>query len=135
MSFSYVASRLALAFIWLYHGLVPKLIFRHQTELDLVELGPTFHTPETTLLLAGTCEVVLGVLVLILWKQAWPIMLSIAGFAALMIGALWLLPEIAMHAFNPVTLSISAIAFGCINLSERHRITDARRKNQDHLAA
>ena len=62
---SYLLSRLAIGLIWLYHGLVPKLIFRSATELELIQHGPVVGSAETTLLLAGIGEVVLGLCVFV----------------------------------------------------------------------
>lgn len=115
---SYLLSRLAIAFIWLYHGLVPKLIFRHATEIELIEKGPMIGSAETMLLLAGVGEVVLGALVLVLWRKSWPIYLSLVAFAMLLMGALTTAPEQAVHAFNPVTLTVSAIMFCLIQIAE-----------------
>jgi uncharacterized membrane protein YphA (DoxX/SURF4 family) len=119
---SYALSRIAIAFIWLYHGLVPKLIFCDPTEVALVELGPVIHTAETTVLIAGAFEVVAGLLVIILWQHRWPAILSAILFAALMIGGVAMSPEVAVQAFNPVTLSGSAILFSLINLNERKNL-------------
>ena len=103
---AYSISRIGIAFIWLYHGLVPKLIFRHATELELVGKGPVIHSPETMVLIAGVGEVILGCLVLFFWRRKWPAHVSVAGFALLLVGALVLSPSHATHAFNPVTLTV-----------------------------
>ncbi len=115
---TYFLSRLAIGFIWLYHGLVPKLIFRSQTELELIEKGPMVFAPETTLLIAGIAEVILGLCVLGFWKLKWPAYLSLIGFSFLLVAALVMSPAHATHAFNPVTLTVSAILFCLINLNE-----------------
>lgn len=115
---SYNLSRIAIAFIWLYHGLIPKLIFSHATELELVEKGPVIGTPEITIMIAGIAEVIVGLCVVVLWKSKWPIYLSLAGFAMLLMGAAVVSPGHAVHAFNPITLTVSAIIFCLIQLSE-----------------
>ena len=78
---AYSLSRIGIAFIWLYHGLIPKLIFRHATELELVAKGPVLHSAETTVLIAGAIEVILGCLVLFQWRHKWPVQASVVGFA------------------------------------------------------
>lgn len=115
---SYNLSRTAIAFIWIYHGLIPKLLFTHATELELVEKGPIVGSPEMTVLIAGIAEVIVGVGVVVFWNSRWPIYLSLGGFAVLLIGAVAISPAHATHAFNPVTLTISAILFCLIQLSE-----------------
>lgn len=121
---SYLLSRIAIALIWLYHGLIPKLIFCHATEMELIEKGPLLTTPETTLLIAGIAEVLIGMGVLVFWSRMWPIYLSLVGFSMLLLGALAISPEHATHAFNPITLTLSAIFFCLIQISERNRMVE-----------
>ena len=115
---SYNLSRIAIAFIWIYHGLIPKLICSHSTEMELVSKGPTLGSPEITIIVAGVIEVIAGLCVIALWRSKWPIQLSLVGFASLLFGSLMIAPEQATHAFNPVTLTVSAILFCLIQLSE-----------------
>ena len=107
--------------IWLYHGLIPKLIFRHATEIELIAKGPVIGDEQITLLLAGAGEVLLGLCVVIFWKAQWPIFISLAGFVMLLAGAIILDPALAVQAFNPITLTLSAIAFCFIQLCEHRR--------------
>ena len=116
---SYNLSRSAIAFIWLYHGLIPKLIFQHATELELVNKGPLLVSAETTLVLAGIGEVLIGIGVLIFWRQVWPVYLSLVGFIGLLVASVAIAPGHAVHAFNPVTLTVSAILFCLIQFSSR----------------
>ena len=115
---SYNLSRIAIAFIWLYHGLIPKFICLHPTELALVSKGPILVSPEVTVIVAGVVEVIAGVCVIAFWRSKWPIYLSLFGFAILLIGAIVISPEQATHAFNPITLTVSAILFCLIQLVE-----------------
>ena len=114
--------------IWLYHGFIPKLIFRHATELELIAKGPLIVNEQTTLVLAGVGEVLLGLCVLIFWKKRWPIYLSLVGFVMLLIGAVAIAPALAVQAFNPITLTLSAIAFCLIQICEYG--CDAKLKNK-----
>ena len=97
--------------------MVPKLIFQHATELELINQGPVLGSAELTLMLAGIAEVLIGIGVVIFWKQAWPIYLSLVGFVALLIASVVILPGHAVHAFNPITLTGSAILFCLIQIS------------------
>lgn len=121
---SYTLSRIGIAFIWLYHGLIPKLIFRDPTELELVSNGPIIHSALTTVILAGIGEVILGILVLLFWSHRWPAYLSIVLFSGLLIGGVAVDAGLAVEAFNPVTLSGSAILFGLINLNSPQPIAN-----------
>jgi hypothetical protein len=95
-------ARVAIAGVWLWHGLVPKLMYRSVDEQRmLLEAG----LPVRALLWAGTGEVVFGILMLLLWR--WRGMFAVN--AALMVGALIAVcvrsPEFVTTAFNPVTLN------------------------------
>ena len=116
---SYNISRFAIAFIWFYHGLIPKLIFQHATELELINKGPVVGTAELTLLLAGIGEVLVGICVVAFWNRAWPVYLSLFGFIVLLIAAVVMAPGHAVHAFNPITLTMSAIFFCFIQIDLR----------------
>jgi len=55
----------------------------------------------------------------IFWKQTWPIYLSLVGFSVLLVASVVISPEHATHAFNPITLTVSAIFFCLIQISQR----------------
>jgi len=75
----YLAARGTMAFIWFYHGLVPKLLYHDKIELDLLSrIGtpPTSLQPAATA--AGFVEVSFAFVLLVLWRQSWPLWLSLA---------------------------------------------------------
>lgn len=113
----YTLSRLALAFIWLWHGLVPKLIVRHPDEFTpLTNVGMDRETAETLVTLAGWGEITFGLLILLLWKARWPLWVSIVVMIGLLISVLFTAPELALGAFNPVTLNVLVITVALIGL-------------------
>lgn len=105
--------------------MVPKLIFAHATELELIGQGPTLGSPEMTVFVAGVAEVIAGVVVSIFWKSKWPIYLSLFGFILLLTGAMVWSPGHATHAFNPVTTTGAAIILCLIQLVEIPNKQDA----------
>jgi uncharacterized membrane protein YphA (DoxX/SURF4 family) len=76
-----IISRAALGLVWVYEGLVPKLLFLRADEIDLVrKSGLVWRTPEWTLQILGVAQIALGI-----WL--------IAGFAeriAVAIATLWM---------------------------------------------
>src|SRR5919201_4497479 len=57
-----MAGRLALGFVWIYEGLMPKLLFVSPSETDLVaQSGLYWPPPRAALALLGLCEMLLGV--------------------------------------------------------------------------
>lgn len=76
-----IVSRLALGIVWLYEGLVPKLLFLRADEIELVQKSHfVWRTPEFTLQLIGVAQIAVGV-----WL--------IVGFAertAVAVATLWM---------------------------------------------
>ena len=110
-------SRITVAFIWLWHGLVPKLIVQHPDEYaPLLGMGIDQSTAETIVMLSGWGEIVFGLLILILWKARWPFLLTIVAMSGLLLGVFFTSPELALGAFNPVTLNLLVIVVATIAL-------------------
>ncbi len=112
----YAVSRGTAAFIWFYHGLVPKLLYHDKAELDLLSrIAPpqNLHVAAT---LAGVVEVSFALLLVLLWRRTWPLWLTVAlmlvGIPVVAISA----PEYLSAAFNPVTLNISLAMLALIAL-------------------
>ena len=99
--------------------MVPKIIFKHSSEIELVANGPLVVNETTTIVLAGIAEVLLGICVLVFWRSSWPIAVSLVAFTLLLIGSIVIAPELAIQAFNPITLTIPAIVFCLIQLREQ----------------
>ncbi len=59
-------ARIALGFIWIYEGFVPKILFLRPDQLALVERsGLVWRSPEWTLHLLGATQVAMGVWLLV----------------------------------------------------------------------
>jgi DoxX-like family len=123
----YAFSRGTMAFIWFYHGLVPKLLYHDKAELDLLSriLPPkSLHTAAT---LAGLVEVAFAFLLVLLWRRAWPLWLTIVlmlvGIPVVAASA----PEYLSGAFNPVTLNISLAALASIAIIALRNLPTAAR--------
>jgi len=123
----YAISRGVLAFIWFYHGLVPKLLYRDKIELDLLSrIAPpeTLHSAAT---LAGLVEVSFALLLVVLWRRSWPLWLTfilmIAGIPAVAMSA----PEYLRAAFNPLTLNLSIAALALIAIVARRDLPSGAR--------
>ena len=62
----YMLSRGTMAFIWFYHGLVPKLLYHDRIELDLLSrIAP--ERPHAATTLAGLVEVLFAFVLVALW--------------------------------------------------------------------
>ncbi len=123
-------ARWTLAFIWMYQGLVPKLLFPDSGELAIVRgsgLLSSFPGAEMSAIrLIGVGEIVFGLLLLLLWRSRAVLMLNIGLLAALTLGALLSGAAVFIAPFNPVTLNAAMVALAAIGLLSRHDLPSAR---------
>nr|WP_288466308.1 DoxX-like family protein [uncultured Pseudomonas sp.] len=111
-------ARLTLGAIFIYHGLVPKLLMRDATELKLLD---AHGLPHSLLLLAGAGEVLLGLIIVSLRQQRWPLYMAMAGLVVLLVDVVIFAPAVLVQAFNPLSLNLAALVLGVIALRERPR--------------
>ncbi len=120
--------RITVAMVWLYQGLIPKLIASHPDELVmLADAGIAETTAPTVLVIAGAAEVALGVMVLVFFGHRWPLALT----AGLMIPATLVVainsPQFLLAAFNPVSLNWLLAVISVIGLVMKKDLPSARR--------
>lgn len=115
------AARLARAgvgFAWIWHGLVPKILFRHPDEVLMLEdAGFPAETQWPLALTAGAVEIVLGLCVLVLPRARWPLVVTIVLMTAALIGVASTSPRYLTAAFNPVTLNSLMVVLSAVALS------------------
>jgi DoxX-like family len=99
-------ARLGIAFIWLWQGLMPKLLFPSRDEVAMLE---AVGLPVSFLPFIGVLELVLAAAALALWRwRGFFLLNALAMIAALATVALSS-PAYLVTAFNPVTLNIATI--------------------------
>lgn len=121
-------ARMSVAFVWLYQGVFPKLIYRHADELAMLQGA---GIPETMLArvvqLVGWSEVLLGLAMLFWFHQLWPLILTIllmvGATAAVIINS----PQFLVAAFNPVSLNALMISLALVGLLTSRDLPSARR--------
>lgn len=120
-------ARLTLVCLWLYQGLVPKLLFRDTGELAILQHSHLFPGFEGTVLsLAGAGEILFGAALLLLWRVRHLLTLNIVLMVALAIGALFSQPALFVAPFNPFTLNLAMAALGLVGLWAEHDLPTAR---------
>lgn len=81
-----VICRVALGVVWLYEGLVPKLLFVRQDQIDLVERSGLFiGTPEFFLQLLGVGQVVCGLWLLAGFAERLAVFTATTGMVILIV--------------------------------------------------
>ena len=109
-------SRVTVAFVWIYHGLVPKILGPHRDELYLaVAHGMSSDSLTFGLLkILGAIEIIFGIVLLIFWNSRWPFVISAAVLALLLADVAVVAPEYLLATFNPISLNISVISLSII---------------------
>lgn len=121
------AVRLTLAFIWIYQGVFPKLLFRDSGELSILQHTRMVVGFESILLTAvGVAEIIFGVLLLLLWRSRNLLLINIALLAILGVGAAISQPLLLIAPFNPVTLNLAMGILGVIGWLAANDLPSAR---------
>ena len=106
----YALARCAVALVWLWHGLVPKVIAHDATErLMLQQTG----LPVGLIVPIGVAEIVFGFVVLLAWRSRWPLAATMAAMVLALLAVALRSPQFVTAAFNPVTLNGSVMVL-CI---------------------
>jgi len=113
----YAIARVSVAFVWIYHGLVPKLLFAHPAESEILVLsGVSTSHAGAAVMIAGIAEIALGLLMLIAWRARSLFVVSIALMLVALLSVAAFAPGYLIAAFNPVTLNILVVALSVIGL-------------------
>jgi hypothetical protein len=107
----YAICRVSIAFVWLYHGLVPKLLGPHEDELAMnMTLGLSQADAVRLAYFSGVIELAIGAGILLLWRQRWPLTFAALAMIGLLLFSIVALPSLSLGAFNPVTTNSSVLA-------------------------
>lgn len=115
--------RYTIAFVWLYQGIVPKLLGVHPDELRMgMALGLNALQAHWLAYVGGAMEVVLGVLVVVFFRSRWPYLATIGGFVGLWLFTLVFAPVFTVSAFNSTTINAAVCALAVVALLELRRV-------------
>jgi uncharacterized membrane protein YphA (DoxX/SURF4 family) len=124
LSLIHTVTRVALAVIWIWHGLVPKLLYRQADERIMLAQA---HLPRALLPWIGIAEILFGVTMLLAWHRRvlFPINVAVMllATAAVMVNSRMYVTA----AFNPVTLNLSVIVLAVIGSLASRCLPSARR--------
>jgi hypothetical protein len=113
----YSLSRLTIAFIWLYHGAIPKLLFHDTDEFKmLTDAGVVGSHLLSWVSLFGWLEVGFAVILIIFWKSRWPLWCTLAAMFAATLAVSINSPAYLTAAFNPLTLNLAIAVLAAIGL-------------------
>ena len=113
----YALARGSVAFVWIYHGVIPKLLFPQPDEASLLEAAGLPSTSIAFVLtVIGISEVLFGGILLSAWQWRWPPFCSIALMFLAALGVTLTSPQYLVAAFNPLTLNLCVAALSAIAL-------------------
>jgi uncharacterized membrane protein YphA (DoxX/SURF4 family) len=113
----YCLTRFTLVFIWLYHGIVPKLLYRSPDELRMLrDAGVPLLWVPTAAYVIGWLEVCFALLFLVFWRARWPLWMTVVAMAVATIGVGIDSPDYFRAAFNPATLNLAVAALAVSGL-------------------
>ena len=110
-------ARVALAAIFAYQGLVPKLVARHIDEIAMLrDVGISADVAHLALGALGIVEMALAAALLAAWCRRWPVWTCLASMliATTVVGLHS--PRFFEAAFNPFSLNVAVASLAAIDL-------------------
>jgi uncharacterized membrane protein YphA (DoxX/SURF4 family) len=127
-SLTHATARIAIAFIFAYQGLVPKLLARNGDELNMLrDAGVSSHALSTILALVGTAELAFALALLLCWRARWPSIATLGLMALATVGVASRSPAYLEAAFNPVSLNAAVAALAIADLLNLGKLPSATR--------
>jgi len=124
----FLLANFTIALSWLYHGIVPKLLYMETGELAMMKASGLLPGMETAAVYAvGIGEIIFGLLFLFLGRNRMLHYLNLAGLLALGGAAFFAKAGIYKAPFNPATTSFGIMALSLAVLALRPLLPDAGR--------
>lgn len=114
---------ISLAALWIYQGLIPKIIFQANDELRIWMLqGYNEQTALSLMKYSGVIEIIFGSLFLLSYKTLGLHYLNIIGMLGLSFLILLTHPQYFVQAFNPFVMNVAmaALSVTAITLIKNH---------------
>jgi uncharacterized membrane protein YphA (DoxX/SURF4 family) len=102
-------SRLALGLVFIWHGLVPKILWLSVDEVAMIQ-AHGLPAAEWVAQAAGLAEILLGLLLVLLRGHRWPLLLAGLLLIGLLVDVALFSPHLLLQAFNPVSTNLAALA-------------------------
>jgi len=118
-------ARYTLAFIFCYHGLVPKILWLSPLEASLANA----HNLDAVIVspIAGIFEILLALSIVLFKNSLIPIYLAVALLVGLLIDVMLIMPMLLIEAFNPVTTNLASIVIAYfVFITHKYTIADNR---------
>ena len=116
--------RLGLAFVFFYHGLIPKILWLSPVETQIVlahEFNVSAHLISIT---GGILEILLAITIILYRHSLVPIYLAGILLIALLIDITLVIPELLTEAFNPVSINLACLTLCYLVFLSQEKQTD-----------
>jgi hypothetical protein len=120
----HACSRLAIALIWFWQGLLPKLLFNEADERAMMAAS---HLSTTLVPVVGVIEIVIAACAIWSWRRRWFFLLNIVAMVFALANVAITSPSYLVAAFNPVTLNLAMIALSAVGYVAATEIPSASR--------
>jgi hypothetical protein len=107
----HACSRIAIAVIWFWQGLVPKLLFNNSDERAMLAAS---HLPSNLVLAVGVVEIAISACAMLSWRNRSFFLFNIAAMVLALLNVALVSPSYLATAFNPVTLNLGMIALSIV---------------------
>jgi hypothetical protein len=124
LSAIHATSRVAVALIWLWQGLVPKLLVNHADERAMMAAS---HLNTTLLPFVGLLEIAIAACAILSWRRRSFFLFNIFAMVAALANVAVASPSYLVAAFNPVTLNVAMIALSLVGYSAAGEMPSASR--------
>ena len=116
-SLIHTISRVALAVVFIYHGLIPKLLSRNVDEIALVrDAGLAADVAGSVVTALGILELSFAAALLVAWHRRWPLFVCLAVMLIATAAVGMNSPRYFGAAFNPFTLNLAVACLASIDL-------------------
>lgn len=126
--FTTYALMILFSFIWIYQGLIPKIITIHPVEVEMVSNGLALTEAQgrQAVFVIGVCEILFGLIWLFYRKKKQIYICQLVLFVLLTIAAIIVGPEYMSHPFNPIVTNLALLALTIIGICISVDIPSAR---------
>jgi len=116
---------IVLSVVWIYQGLVPKLLYPNSGELDILRQSGMFSGKEKLIItIIGYAEIFFGLLILFIHTKSIHL-INISLMLVLGAGALFSQPSTFLQPFNPFTLNLLVITLSIVILTQLSNLPKA----------
>ncbi|WP_391116973.1 DoxX-like family protein [Psychrobacillus sp. L3] len=126
--FSHWIITLLFFFVWIYQGLVPKLIMMHPEEVSMTKNLLAITTSEASGIVAtiGIAEIIFGFIWLLYSNKKRLLGIQLILFPLLTLSAIYADPTILSHPFNPLTFNVTLFGLSIIGFFMSKDIPSAK---------